>query len=71
MIDLKTQLRLLGKMCFERDQELLEKVESLEHLSNQHDILLIGLLKVIDRNYGQSTSIGITKEKLDDTPAKS
>ncbi len=34
------QLKRLGKMYSEIVPELLERVESLEHLSNQHDILV-------------------------------
>ncbi len=41
------RLKLHGKMFLEFVQELLERVESLEHLSNQHDILLIGVMRDI------------------------
>jgi len=39
-----SQLRYLGKIHTRNVQELSVKVESLEHLSNQHDILLMSLL---------------------------
>jgi len=60
--ELRHQLKLLGRMSTELNLELLERVESLEHLSNQHDILLIGLMNTITRSYGRSTSTGNSEE---------
>ncbi len=39
--------RCLGKMCSEQDQATLVRLESLEHWSNQQDILLTGLMKTM------------------------
>ncbi len=43
----KHSRRFPGKTPFELDQDILERLESLEHWSNQHDILLSGLMKHI------------------------
>ncbi len=40
MNETQALLKHLGKMFFETVPELSERVASLEHLSNQHDILL-------------------------------
>ena len=42
--------RLLGKMFTELDQEYLERLELLEHLINQHDILLESLLTMLEKS---------------------
>jgi len=57
-------LRCHGKMHIEIDPDLLERLESLEHLTNQHDILLTELLSIITRSYGQSISTGITEKSI-------
>ncbi len=54
-----------GKMCFEIALELLERVASLEHLSNQHDILLISLLNGTNQNDVLKLCIKSTIERLD------
>ncbi len=42
------QLKCLGKMYSETVQELLARVESLEHLNNQHHILLTTLGDIME-----------------------
>jgi len=37
-------IKHLGRMFIKQNLDLVERLTSLEHLSNQHDILLIGLL---------------------------
>ncbi len=46
--ELETQLRRLGKTYFVTVLELLERVESLEHLSNQHHILVTTLGDIME-----------------------
>ncbi len=43
MLPLETQLKCLGRILTNQNLVLLERVESLEHLSNQHNILLTTL----------------------------
>ncbi len=47
-----------GRMYSELDQAILARLESLEHLSNQHDILLTALLDTIIQSSEASTSTG-------------
>jgi len=42
--ELAALLSILGKTCTKRNQDLLERLTSLEHWSNQQDILLQGLM---------------------------
>ncbi len=46
--------------------DTLERLELLEHLSNQHDILLIGLIDVIAERWDTKpdTSIGTEEENM-------
>ncbi len=46
----ETSLKLLGRMFSEHARDTLERLESLEHLSNQHDLLLDTLLKNMEEN---------------------
>jgi len=43
-------LKILGKMYTELNQALWARLELLEHLSNQHDILLQGLMNGISQS---------------------
>ncbi len=40
-------LKLPGRMYFVTDPAIWERLESLEHLSNQHDLLITSLLDVM------------------------
>lgn len=43
-----------GKTYILDAQECLERLESLEHLSNQHDILLNAVLDILLKNMGEN-----------------
>ncbi len=49
------QSKRLGRMYSERVRAILERVESLEHLSNQHDILLTAVLHILEKDMEKST----------------
>ncbi len=53
MSDIKW-LRLHGRTYSKLGQELLVRVESLEHLSNQHDILLNAVLDMLEKDMAES-----------------
>jgi len=56
-------LKVLIRMFIERNQGLWERLESLEHLTNQHDILIIGLLNGISQSDVYKHLDGKLKEK--------
>ncbi len=61
---IKPYQNIHGKMYTGLVQQLLERLESLEHLSNQHDILLTGLMTsiIMKQSSKPDTSIGTVKE---------
>ncbi len=60
------QLKLLGKMFSEHALAMLERVESLEHWSNQQDILLTGLMKTMSNHMLERPGINTDSKAIED-----
>jgi len=45
-----------GRMFIEQNQAILERLESLEHCSNQQSLLIEGLLDILEKGMQGSTN---------------
>ncbi len=64
--DLVAQLKLLGKMFSDSVLDISERLESLEHLSNQHDILLTGVMNAMSNRGQKSSGTNIDLRDIED-----
>ncbi len=62
-------LRLHGKMSLELDLDILARLESLEHFSNQQSILLDAVLSILEK--GMSVNTATRSFILPDTTGES